>query len=78
MILLIVFYFFKIYNKTLKQRKYNSFAYEIANKKTMKFEIIVNNLKFFDFILQINMLELYLTILSASFLQQLKNLVIKH
>ena len=49
--------------KTKKTR-----AIEVVNE-TLKFEVFVNDINFFDFILQFDMLELYLSISSASFLQ---------
>ena len=58
--------------KTKKTR-----AIEIVNK-ILKFEIFVNNINFFDFILQFDMLELHLSISNANFLQQLKNSTIKY
>ena len=50
---------------------------EIVNE-TLKLEAFVNDINFFDFTLQFNMLELYLSISSTSFLQQLKNSTIKY
>ena len=58
--------------KTKKTR-----AIEIVNE-TLKFEIFVNDINFFDFILQFDMLELHLSISSTNFLQQLKNSTIKY
>ena len=58
--------------KTKKTR-----AIEIVNK-ILKFEIFVNNINFFDFILQFDMLELHLSISNTNFLQQLKNSTIKY
>ena len=47
-------------------------------KKTLKSNVFVNDINFFDFTLQINILELRLSILNANFLQQLKNSTIKY
>ena len=47
-------------------------------KKALKFDVFVNNINFFDFTLQINMLELRLSTSNANFLQQLKNSTIKY
>ena len=58
--------------KTKKTR-----AIEIVNE-ILKFEIFVNNIDFFDFILQFDILELHLSISNANFLQQLKNSTIKY
>ena len=58
--------------KTKKTR-----AIEIVNE-TLKLEVFVNDINFFDFTLQFDMLELHLSISNASFLQQLKNSTIKY
>ena len=47
-------------------------------KKIVKSKVYVNNINFFDFILQINMSKLYLTISNISFLLKLKNSTIKY
>ena len=49
-----------------------------ALKKALKFDVFVNDINFFDFTLQMNILELRLSISSANFLQQLKNSIIKY
>ena len=58
--------------KTKKTR-----AIEIVNE-TLKFEVFVNDIDFFDFTLQFDMLELHLSTSNANFLQQLKNSTIKY
>ena len=50
---------------------------EIVNEIS-RFEVFVNDINFFDFTLQFDMLELRLSISSASFLQQLKNFAINY
>ena len=51
---------------------------ETKIKEVLKFEVLINDIDFFDFTLQMNMFELRLTTSSASFLQQLKNSTIKY